>query len=210
MSNQISIVPPHRWEDYCNHLKRLDIKDRVMRFGSIVKDQSIEKYVQNFELGTDIVFGVYDDNANMIGAIHLAMPKNSKIVEIGLSVEKNQRGNGLGNKLMGYALIAARNRGREHLHMQCLTENSWIMKKCQELGMTIDRELGEATADLTLLPPNMMTIMLEASNNYIGFWDYLGKMNPLGKTGQASSVIFSGPFLVGQDRPTLGSPSSVE
>jgi hypothetical protein len=43
------------------HFLELDNNDRMLRFGTVLPDEMITRYVQRLDFNRDTVFGVYDD-----------------------------------------------------------------------------------------------------------------------------------------------------
>src|SRR4051812_17751462 len=54
------------------HFLALDDNDRLLRFGTVLPDELITRYVQRLDFSRDTVFGVYDDNLRLTGVGHLA------------------------------------------------------------------------------------------------------------------------------------------
>jgi hypothetical protein len=49
------------------HFLALDNSDRLLRFGTVLPDELITRYVQHLDFSRDTVFGVYDDNLRLTG-----------------------------------------------------------------------------------------------------------------------------------------------
>jgi len=153
------------------HFLALASADRRLRFGGSLNDDAIRTYVASIDFDRDAVFGVLDDELQLIAAAHLA--RDDRHVEIGVSVLPEHREQG--------------NWGVGKLFMHCLTENSSMMHLARKNGMDITAASGEADAFLTLAPPNTMTYMSEVFEQRIALADYLLKSHLVG----ARRVAFS-------------------
>lgn len=161
---------PHHYDDFKNHLKRLPPWDKYLRFGYPIADYQIDNYIENLDKNKDLIYGVYDEKLNLIGAIHCAFSDHT--MEIGISVDPDHRKKGIGSKLFGHAIIAGRNRGCKKIVTFCLTENSWMMNHAKKIGMKINRESGDAHAQIDVLPGHVLTWIEELRENNLGFWEY--------------------------------------
>lgn len=167
------------------HFLALDDKDRLLRFGSIISDEAITKYVEKLDFRHDIVFGVVNRVFQLVGVGHLAFAKADKgkptqkerVAEFGVSVSKSARGQGVGSRLFQRAAIHCRNADVDTLYMQCLTSNQTMMHIARKAGMEIKREYGEADAYLQLPPPSPASVMAEALEEQWAVIDYTVKAN---------------------------------
>lgn len=143
---------PFEFPKYEEHLLRLNNEDRRLRFGIIRADESIKQYVANLSPVDDVIFASFDENLNVDGAAHICIieSNNGKIAELGLSVERSKRGKGIGSELFHKAIEWGENRHIDQLFTQCLAENSWMMRKARQEGMSINTECGEIEAYLKL------------------------------------------------------------
>ena len=167
------------------HFLALDDNDRLLRFGSIISDEAITKYVEKLDFRHDIVFGVVNRVFQLVGVGHLAFAKADKgkptqkerVAEFGVSVSKSARGQGVGSRLFQRAAIHCRNADVDTLYMQCLTSNQTMMHIAKKAGMEIKREYGEADAYLQLPPPSPASVMAEALEEQWAVIDYTVKAN---------------------------------
>jgi GNAT superfamily N-acetyltransferase len=172
-----------------NHFLALDPDDRLLRFGTVLPDELITKYVQRLDFSRDSVFGVYDDNLRLLGVGHLAfapreaLPKlggateKERVAEFGLSVAAAARGMGIGSKLFERAAIHCRNEDVDTLYMHCLSSNQTMIHIARKAGMEIHREYGEADAFLKLLPADPKSVLREAVEEQVASFDYTLKAN---------------------------------
>ncbi|SFB77751.1 GNAT family N-acetyltransferase [Massilia yuzhufengensis] len=167
------------------HFLALDDSDRLLRFGSIIPDEQIAKYVAKLDFRRDIVFGVVNRVFQLVGVGHLAFAKaesgkpttKERVAEFGVSVSKSARGQGVGSRLFDRAAIHCRNADVDTLYMQCLTSNQTMMHIAKKAGMAIKREYGEADAYLQLPPPSAGSVMAEALEEQWAAIDYSMKAN---------------------------------
>jgi RimJ/RimL family protein N-acetyltransferase len=167
------------------HFLALDGSDRLLRFGSVIPDDAITKYVQTIDFRHDIVFGVVSGVFQLVGVGHLAFAQADKgkptqkerVAEFGVSVSASARGKGVGSRLFQRAAIHCRNADVDTLYMQCLTSNQTMMHIAKKAGMAIKREYGEADAYLQLPPPSAGSVMAEALQEQWAVIDYSMKAN---------------------------------
>lgn len=132
------------------HFLALGAEDRRLRFGAPLNDAAVRSYANSIDFGRDAVFGVIDDDLQLLGAAHLA--RSAGHAELGVSVLPHYRGGGIGGALLGRAHTHARNWGVRALFMHCLVENGAIMHLARKQRMEIVPRSGEAEAWLKLLP----------------------------------------------------------
>lgn len=171
------------------HFLALDNSDRLLRFGSVLPDELITRYVQRLDFNRDTVFGVYDDNLALVAVGHLAFaPREAlpivtnatlkaRVAEFGASVSASARGRGVGTKLFERAAIHCRNEDVDTLYMHCLASNQTMIHIAKKAGMEIHRAYGEADAYLTLPPANPRSVLREAVEEQVAQFDYTVKAN---------------------------------
>jgi predicted acetyltransferase len=162
---------------YSDHLKRLGPDDRYLRFGYQISDEQIVRYVETQFRTKSTVMAHFDDDQNVIAAMEIVYSEskfhlNNEMAEIGLSVEEDHRGKGLGTLLFKRALILARNRGVKTMVSHCLSQNRFMMRIAKANGMTIHSESGDSTGSVELSPPNVESILKECIGEGMGLWDY--------------------------------------
>lgn len=121
------------------HLKSLNEEDRYMRFGYLIRDDQIEKYVERSygqENETSQWFGIFDDEGLIIASLHVVMV-TSKKAEMGCSVNPDQRNQGIGQILFERGLVWARANGAKTIYMQCLSQNAAMQKIAKRNGMLV-------------------------------------------------------------------------
>jgi GNAT superfamily N-acetyltransferase len=171
------------------HFLALSKSDRLLRFGTMLPDELITKYVQHIDFSRDTVFGVYDNKFKLVGVGHLAFaPRHTipaiasatskeRVAEFGVSVSESARGMGVGSKLFQRAAIRCRNEDIDTLYMHCLATNQTMIHIAKKARMEIHRDYGEADAYLKLLPANPSSMLQEAVAEQVATFDYAIKAN---------------------------------
>jgi RimJ/RimL family protein N-acetyltransferase len=171
------------------HFLGLNDGDRLLRFGIVLPDELVTRYVQMLDFSRDTVFGVYNDNLALVGVGHLAFAprealpaltdatRKERIAEFGVSVSASARGLGIGSKMFERAAIHCRNEDVDTLYMHCLSSNQTMIHIAKKAGMEIQREYGEADAYLKLTPANPGTMLAEAVEEQFASFDYTLKAN---------------------------------
>ena len=165
------------------HFMDLDDSDRLLRFGTVLPDEQLIKYVNKIDFSRDVVLGVYNNVFKLVAVGHLAFaPKTDvtdkeRVAEFGVSVSKSARGLGIGSRLFERAAMHCRNQDVDTLYMQCLSSNRVMMHIAKKAGMQIKREYGEADAYLQLPPPNPGSVLQEALEEQFAVFDYTLKAN---------------------------------
>jgi len=185
------------------HLLALDANDRLLRFGTVLPDEAITRYVQHMDFSRDKIFGILDANFQLVGLGHLAfapsdshgatgVTKKEKVAEFGLSVSPQARGIGAGSALFERAAIHCRNADVDTLYMHCLATNQVMIRIARKAGMEIQREYGEADAYLKLEPASPATVLREAFDEQIASIDYAIKANVRAATKFIDGVLKAG------------------
>jgi GNAT superfamily N-acetyltransferase len=171
------------------HFLALNESDRLLRFGSVLPDELVTRYVQKLNFSRDTLFGVYDSSFRLMGVGHLAFaPREAlptvrdattkeRVAEFGVSVSAEARGMGIGTKLFERAAIHCRNADVDTLYMHCLSSNGTMMHIARKAGMEIERSYGEADAYLKLAPASPATVLQEAVEEQVAMLDYTLKAN---------------------------------
>lgn len=171
------------------HFLALEDSDRLLRFGSVLPDVLVTRYVQRLDFNRDAVFGVFDAELALAGVGHLAfVPCDTKpvaaeatgkerVAELGVSVASAARGKGVGSKLFERAAIHCRNEDIDTLTMHCLASNQTMTHIARKAGMEISRTHGEADAYLKLVPANPASMLQEAIDEQVASLDYAIRSN---------------------------------
>ena len=130
-----------------NHLLRLDPDSRRLRFSGAVSDDFVIDYANNALRRALGVFGYFvDGELRGVSELHGAM--YARTGEAAFTVEPAFQGSGVGTRLMGRVVLAARNRGMRHLVVSCLRENARMQKIAARHEADISFEPGEVIGTL--------------------------------------------------------------
>jgi GNAT superfamily N-acetyltransferase len=162
MSMRLTEVAPQRSTIPVRRLSRLDqfgtqrhflalgSDDRRLRFGGGQSDLAVRAYVLRINFEDEGLFGVVDDDLQLVGVAHLV--RSDGHAELGLSVLVADRKRGIGAALLKRSHAHARNWGARRMLMRCLAENRAIMRLACREGMDVVHEAGEADAWLNCQP----------------------------------------------------------
>jgi len=156
------------------HLTSLQGEDRRLRFGAMVSDNFIEHYIHSSFDDESKWFGCEEDG-RIIAACHAAV-KNGD-AELGCSVDKEYRGEGLAQKMFDRAVTWLRTQGITEVFMHCLTENQVMKHIARKNDMTVVSECGETDATVEVKPASVATVMKDAYLDRMAVYDMLIKTN---------------------------------
>ena len=171
------------------HFLALGESDRLLRFGNVLSDELVTRYVQRLNFARDAIFGVFDADLRLVGVGHLGfVPCDTKpaltnatekecVAEFGVSVLAHARGCGIGGKLFERAAIHCRNEDIDTLYMHCLSSNQTMIHIARKAGMEIHRSHGETDAYLKLTPANPSSMLQEAVEEQVASLDYTIRAN---------------------------------
>ncbi len=149
---------------YKTWLKKQDSETRSMYFGAPVGDYHIDTLVDNIAKNPqDHNILVAEHKGEWVGTIHLA-GCNIDEIEFGVIVAKGHRGHGIAARMLGEAILWARNRGYRTLYMHCLSWNQPIKKLCIKHGLILRSGDGESETKTELPPADIKSITQEYAN----------------------------------------------
>ncbi len=161
---------PTETDKFRDHLLRLDKKNRRMRFAHGVSDAFVEDYaVRMREIGA-LVYGFFMD-----GEVRAAAELKKLGIEWGqegeaaFSVEQPWQEQGIGTELMGRVILAARNRGIQHLCVSCLAENAKMRTIARKHEAELRFEYGEIIGEIVPEGPNYFSLLAEAVDDRFGY-----------------------------------------
>jgi GNAT superfamily N-acetyltransferase len=153
-------LPVQDYKKFGDWLEIQDEETRQLYFGiagsHYVIQALMDRVLANLE---DHHFLIARDDTRWVGTIHIAV--HNRVVEFGIIVDEEYRGQGVANLLMEEALIWARNRGYEELYMHCLGWNKPIQHLCHKHGLETTNMWGDSEVELKLEPGNWITINKE-------------------------------------------------
>ncbi len=159
-----------------SHLLALNERDRYLRFGYPASDEQIGRYVEQLNFEHDEVFGIFNRRLDILAMAHLAYLDNGatprRAAEFGVSVAKNARGRGYGDRLFDHAALHARNRGIDSLLVHALSQNSAMLRICRNAGARIERDGPESQAWVKLAPENLVSHVEALVEDTVANLDY--------------------------------------
>jgi RimJ/RimL family protein N-acetyltransferase len=138
-----------------DHLKRLDVNDRYMRFFAAVSDSVLERYVSDvIDLNREKSFGIFaEDRQTLVAFAHVSGEERhgqGKRAELGISVDKAYRGKGFARRLMDRIMVYCKARNIHTLYMSCLRENKTMQHLARKAGLRVVLDHEEALAEVKL------------------------------------------------------------
>lgn len=139
-------------ERLTDHYLRLSIEDRRCRFGSAIKDDLIRLHVNHTAFNHEHRYTWIEDEHGLYIAVMqtASLPTRFTTVELGLSVDADQRRHGYGEVLLADSIEHCRRNGITHVVMHCLAENRAVRRLCAKLGMAVQPDGIECDAMIEL------------------------------------------------------------
>jgi GNAT superfamily N-acetyltransferase len=148
----------HRYGDW---LKAQDDDTRHLYFGVASGTGLIERLIDRIEAEPDQhEILVAENSYGWLGTLHVAKIDKAT-VEFGMIVDRDHRGQGIGNGMLEEAIVWARNRNYSELFMHCLGWNKPIQHLCHKHGLLPRNILGDSEVTMHLNPPSWATIASE-------------------------------------------------
>ena len=177
-SPEIRRLWPSDLPSFRDHLLRLDDYSRHMRFGGGVSDAFLRQYAEHCFGKGDLVFGAFLDH-ELRGAAELRSseaiwteraPFNRHIrAEAAFSVEPAYRKRGIGEKLFGRIVEAARNHGVATIEIICMPENAAMLRLAAKFKTEFAFDTCQLTGKLTARRPTALSMMREVANDMADF-----------------------------------------
>lgn len=153
-----------------DHLLHLDEHDRYLRFGNQVSLEQLRLYTASIDFKRDEVFGIFNRELQLVAVAHLATlqpgasPAGRTVVcmEFGVSVLRQSRGRGLGQRLFEHAIMHARNHHAGALMIHALTENRPMLRIALRAGAKLEAD-GRDTEAWLSLPKDTLATHVEGS-----------------------------------------------
>lgn len=131
------------------HLLRLDHDARRRRFGHDVSDDFIRSYALHGANLGNLNFGYFvDGDVHALAELRQSGRAFGHTAEVAFSVERAYANKGIGTRLMGRIIRAARNRGLKHLLLVCLRDNLKMQAIARHYGADLQIEDGSIVADI--------------------------------------------------------------
>ena len=148
---------------YCEHLLRLDPRDRRARFLALTSDDEIRRHCNALDLPWTILIGAYQDGA-IRGAVELVGCPLAGMheVELAVSVERSFQNTGAGTELVRQAVLVAQNRGIRRIKMICLQQNRRMQAICKRLHGLLDYDEADVMCDIKVAAATRQTLWQES------------------------------------------------
>lgn len=150
------------FQQYAEHLLRLDQESRSNRFGGAVSDEFITDYVDSIGSLDAVIHGFFVDGI-LRGAAELR-PLGTTLpdqAEAAFSIEQPWQSHGVGSALLDRTLLAARNRGIKLLHMSCLAHNQRMQQLARKFDAELSFDFGSVIGEVEAPHPTPMSMMRE-------------------------------------------------
>lgn len=153
------------------HLLALPEQDLRLRFGALLGRAGIEKYVNGIDFSNDRVFGIFDPELKLVSVAHLAVDREGRFAELGLSVAHEIHRQGHGEALLKRGATHAASLGVRTIYMHCLSENAALMGLARKAGFKIVVDHGEADATKQIEETRSHGIAMEMVNDQMALVD---------------------------------------
>lgn len=138
------------------HLLALDATDRNNRFMGSLSDQLLGRYVAGIRFEQDLLIGAMQ-GGRLIGMAHAARYSqgDEKVIEVGLSVQADVRGQGLGKGLLLAAIAHARQLRADRAYVMFRSGNMAMAALARSAGGALGGQGAESYAyfDLSIETP---------------------------------------------------------
>jgi ribosomal protein S18 acetylase RimI-like enzyme len=146
-----------------DHLLRLDVEDRQLRFGGYASASHIAAYCEGLEWSRGLVLGyVVAGQVRGLGELKLVGNGSPRAAELAVSVEHPFQNRGIGTALLRRLVVSSRNRLIDRIHMVCLIENGRAVRMARRLDGALRFRDGEAEAVIEPPWPTPWTWLEEA------------------------------------------------
>ena len=126
------------------HFLRLDGDGKYNRFCVAANENFISRYVEQLDINNNGVYGLFDDEMNMVGLGECILYKNSDSeAEVAFSIELIHQGKKLGSRLMKKLIQYANSRGIKKVQMYCLRTNNKSLHLAKKYGLNLIHEYGD-------------------------------------------------------------------
>lgn len=163
-----------------DHFTRLSQDDRRLRFGTPIIDERIPHYVKEIIKPGDFVFAVFNENGDIVGALHMARDtSDANSYELGLSVNVGYRKMGFADQMFSKAVSFAKTLGAKRIYTYCLSENKAMQHLAKKHNLKTMIEYGDVTGELEVVERSQTEVVEDfiefANSEQVLFFDRLSK-----------------------------------
>ena len=153
-------LPVKDYQQFGDWLIIQDEETRQLYFGVAGSQYLIQTLMQRIMSEPEKhYFLVARDGYRWVGTIHIAV--NNDVVEFGVIVHEDYRGQGVASQMLEEAIVWCRNRGYKELFMHCLGWNDPIRHLCHKHGLETQNMYGDSEVEMKLPPANWITVNKE-------------------------------------------------
>jgi GNAT superfamily N-acetyltransferase len=154
------------------HLLGLGDDDRCDRFMAAANDAAMADYVQGIGFARDILIGARGagpGGTRLLGLAHasIGLEHGEVVGEVGISVDRSERRQGLGRELFMAVMAAARRCGVTRVEVIFRSANAGMAGLTRALGGVVVRDGAESRAAFAIHPPRRLP--LRSSRSALGF-----------------------------------------
>lgn len=144
------------------HLLRLGAEDRAWRFCHPAGDDAIHRYCDAIDWHRSSVIGCFDAGVprGVAELVRITGGTPAK-AEVALSVEGPWQGRGIGAQLLQKALLLARNRFVDTVHMLSLRDNMRIQRLVRRFGASVISHAEISEGNIHLPWPSHVSLLEE-------------------------------------------------
>ena len=137
------------------HLDAMTAEDRFTRFGFNVTADGLDHYTNAINFNRDVVIGALYRGL-LIGVVHVAVFQRDNYPhgELGISVDGFCQGKGIGRLLFDQALLHAKRRKLNMLHVQYLRRNGRMASLCRGLTTIFEQDGDETACSIKIADAN--------------------------------------------------------
>ena len=138
------------------HLSGLDGESLRNRFNSVVIPERLDAYVAAINFNRDVVMGAYTHDGKLVGAAHVTIfhADGFPVGELGVTVDKAHRKQGIGLKLINFARRSLRDQGATDFYILTQRTNTPMRILAKKLGGTYTVEDGDVQVRFQIQPRN--------------------------------------------------------
>lgn len=151
------------------HLERLDAETRRLRFTAGLSDEALSAYVRDIDWTRSLHIAHLDagrcaDEVRAVASLAWSDPFWPQAAELGVSVEPDWQGRGIGSALIDRVLVAARNRGIVEVRMACLPGNVRMRHIARKFGSRLTLVDGDVEGLARLAAPDLSSLWREIAS----------------------------------------------